>query len=253
MPQSFVRRFVLNWYISMKNNRQNIKNIITTLIFSVIWFTAVFVIFGVPAFNSDYQHPNVQVQLSKHLIGLRGISETDNNLSWSVIEDVRVIGRYDGYIEFSSDHQAYVDFDKTVLRDSLRDDQNILSAEEIDALFVSICSGSLPELEIENLPQLTYGLSTFTVDVKGRYEGVIALTTNRLIPETETNISQVLKSSPTIPWASISGIIISSVLFTVVVWITIRKFSKYKLCIPAIGVIMVLLIALACFYACRMK
>ena len=100
-------------------NKQDSKIIITTLIFTVIWFVAVNIIFTLPAINSNNQHPNVQVHLSKHLIGLNGISDSDtSNLSWSVIEDVRVIGKYDGFVEFSSDHQAYVDLDKTVLRDT---------------------------------------------------------------------------------------------------------------------------------------
>ena len=239
----------------MENTKHNSKNIITTLVFTIIWFTAVNIIFTLPALSSNNKHPNVQVHLSKHLIGVNGFSEADNNnLSWSIIEDVRVVGRYDGYVEFSSDHQAYVDLDKTVLKDSLND-QVVLSKEEVDSLFVNICSGNTPELELENIPQLAYGLlpSSFTVDVKGRYEGVIALTTNRLIPEAETNISQVLQESPVLPWASICGCLISSVLFAAAVYISMRKFSNSKLCIPIIGITTVLLITIAYFLSCKMK
>ena len=189
------------------------------------------------------------------MIGLNGISESDTgNLSWSVIEDVRVVGRYDGYVEFSSDHQAYVDLDKTVLKDSLND-QLVLSKEEIDSLLINICSGKASELEIENIPHSVYGLlpSAFTVDVKGRYEGVIALTTNRLIPETETNITQVLKGSPVLPWASICGCLVSSVLIAAAVYISMCRFSKSKLCIPVIGTVMILLLTIAYFIAGKMK
>lgn len=237
-------------------NKQDSKIIITTLIFTVIWFVAVNIIFTLPAINSNNQHPNVQVHLSKHLIGLNGISDSDtSNLSWSVIEDVRVIGKYDGFVEFSSDHQAYVDLDKTVLRDTTRDDHNTLSADEVDNLFVSICSGNLSELEIDNIPQSTYGIlpSSFTVDVKGKYEGVIALTTNHLISETETNISQVINESPVLPWFSICGCIICSIIFAIAVYLAMRKFSTHKICIPVIGIVTALLIALAIFYACKMK
>lgn len=239
----------------MKNKKHSAKTIITTLVFTIIWFTAVNIIFTLPALDSNNKHPNVQVHLTKHLIGLNGISESDTgNLSWSVIEDVRVVGRYDGYVEFSSDHQAYVDLDKTVLKDSLND-QLVLSKEEIDSLLINICSGKASELEIENIPHSVYGLlpSAFTVDVKGRYEGVIALTTNRLIPETETNITQVLKGSPVLPWASICGCLVSSVLIAAAVYISMCKFSKSKLCIPVIGIVMVLFLTIAYFFAGKMK
>lgn len=189
------------------------------------------------------------------MIGVNGFSEADsNNLSWSIIEDVRVVGRYDGNVEISSDHQAYVDLDKTVLKDSLND-QVVLSKEEIDSLFVNICSGKASELEIENIPHPVYGLlpSAFTVDVKGRYEGVIALTTNRLIPETETNITQVLKGSPVLPWASICGCLVSSVLIAAAVYISMCRFSKSKMCIPVIGIVIALFIIIAYSLAGKMK
>ena len=239
----------------MKNKKHSAKTIITTLLFTIIWFTAVNIIFTLPALDSNHKHPNVQVHLTKRLIGVNGFSEADNNnLSWSIIEDVRVVGRYDGNVEFSSDHQAYVDFEKTTLKDSLND-QVILSEEEIDSLFVNICSGKASELEIENIPQPVYGLlpSAFTVDVKGRYEGVIALTTNRLIPETETNITQVLKGSPVLPWASICGCLVSSVLIAAAVYISMCRFSNSKLYIPIIGITTVLLITIAYFLSCKMK
>ena len=95
----------------MKNQKNKLlSTIIITIVFSILWFIFVNWIFTLPEIQVYYQNPNVIVQLSKHLIGLNGISELDDDqLEWTLIEECRVVGRRNGNVELSKDFQAYVD------------------------------------------------------------------------------------------------------------------------------------------------
>jgi len=229
--------------------------LLTTIMLSLIWFVSVFIAFAVPEIEWNYRNPRIQVQLKETLIGVNGISDSDSlDLKWTIVENVFAVGRKNGIIEFSDDNQAFVVVDETVLKDTYNE-QHVLSKEEVVELFEELCEGKVTDFQIEGLDYTLFEIlpSELFVKVNGRYEGRIALTTNKVISESDTDIDVAWKATDHLPLVNIAECIGSAIVLSVIVYMVLSKSERYKIVIPVLCSALIVLVLIAFYLASKMK
>ncbi|MCR4702056.1 MAG: hypothetical protein K5665_00140 [Saccharofermentans sp.] len=240
----------------MNTRNHKIADYILPLVFAVVWSILVYYAFVAPEIEWNKRNPNVQVRLSEHLIGVNGISDTNNcDLTWKIVNDVRIVGRRNGNVELSNDYQAFVVLNKTELRDTFVEGTYLLSETEIDKLFIDICDGREPEFEILETPQPVFGIipNESSIVVSGRYEGTIVLTTNRVLPESETNIAQIWKESEHLPVLNIIKCFVSALIIFFVSHVVLRKTKNHRVVITVLCGSMICLGLITVYLASRIK
>lgn len=244
------------WSTNIDTRSNKIPDFILPMVFAIVWSILVSFAFVAPEIEWNKRNPNAQVHLSEHLIGVNGISDTNSsNLTWEIVNDVHVVGRRNGNVELSNDYQAFVVLDKTELRDTYVEGTYFLTETEIDKLFNDICDGNEPEFEILKTPQPFFGIipDESSIVVSGRYEGTIVLTTNRILPESETNIDHAWKESNHLPVLTIILCVVSTLLIFAVSFVILRKTKHHKIVIPILCVSMVCLILITIYLTSKMK
>ena len=211
-----------------------------------------------------YASPNVRVQLSEPIYGVSGITPVNNEkFHWVKIEDVFVATRSNGYLFSTKDCQAYVSIKKSVIHDSLSNDQHVLSKGELCSFLSDLCeeeeSQSATTFEIKDFNQyISYGelwlYGDVVVIVRGRYEGTLVLDTSHpSFPIHETNLYQVWSEAEHFPRSTVIVCLIVSMLialfFVVVAHFLFFRTNKISLCIVVMTIpIIYLMIRLIVLY-----
>ena len=215
----------------------------------IIWFIgaiALNLIYTTKKMRDAYASPNVRVQLSEPIYGVSGITPINNgDFYLKKIDNVFVAARSNGYLFSTKDCQAYVSMEKSVIHDSLSNDQHVLSRGELCSFLSDLCgeeeNKKATTFEIKDFNQyISYGelwlYGDVIVIVRGRYEGTLVLDTSHpsfLIHE--TNFNQVWSESEHFPRGTVIVCLIVSMVvalsFVLFAYFLFFRIKKISLCI----------------------
>ena len=246
----------------MKNNKLT-SSFGTALVFFLIWLCLLNMIFVIPELRRNKEHPRVQIHLNKPIFGASGFETGE--IRWERIDECYAITRIEGLVSVTRHHQAYLSLKKSKIRDT-KNNQHILSEQELCNLFTDLCDGRTQPSDlifemtsnvgktfsIDGESQESFFLPhEFTMGVTGRYEGDIVMTTQFSISEDETDIDNVWKTIDHLPWITICVCFLISVSVALLVFAIVYKVNNLKICIICSGGITILIMLFLYAYSSR--